>query len=464
MLAISSRADAETAPTLNQEAVRSKHGTRAKMVMLVAGLDLAMICLGLGVAAWWYLGRLDHPRLVTFLPLTVPLYFIVALRQQAFRARVIISGTRSSRRACLSLLVALALAILLIFFFKASESFSRGLALFGGGLSCVLVAAGRALFARYAFNALDGSPESEIVFVDDVMPPPACVALKVDAPRLGIRPDINDPKMLDRIGKIIHAADRVIVACSPERRAAWALALKGAGVNVEVLAPELDTMGAIHTTSYQGTATAMVATGPLKTADRIVKRVFDLVVSAGALLVLLPMFAVIGVLIKLDSPGPVFFVQQRIGQSNRMFRMYKFRSMHAKLTDHNANKLVTRGDARITRIGGFLRKTSLDELPQLINVLRGDMSIVGPRPHATGALAGGSLYWEVSPKYWNRHAVKPGLTGLAQVRGFRGNTETGDDLVNRLQSDLAYLDEWSIWRDVSLVFQTFGVLVHRNAF
>lgn len=449
---------------VDPEAVQSKYGMRAKMVAIVVALDVAMISLGLGVVSWWYLGEIDHPRLVTFLPLTLPIYFLVALRQQAFRAQIIISGTRSSRRACFSLLIALMLAILLVFFVKASDNFSRGLALLGGALACGLVAGSRVLFARYAYRALDGSPESEVVFVDGISPPQACSALKIDVPALGIRPDINDPVMLDRIGKIIHATDRVIVACALEKRADWSRALKGAGVNVEVLAPELDAIGAIHTTSYHGTATAIIATGPLNAVDRVIKRTFDLAVSGGALLVLSPVLATVALLVKLDSPGPIFFVQQRIGKGNRMFRMYKFRSMYSKQSDHNASRLVTRGDTRITRLGAFLRKTSLDELPQLLNVLRGEMSIVGPRPHATGALAGGSLYWEVSPKYWNRHAVKPGLTGLAQVRGFRGNTETGDDLVNRLQADLAYLDSWSIWRDVALVFQTFGVLVHRNAF
>lgn len=147
-----------------------------------------------------------------------------------------------------------------------------------------------------------------------------------------------------------------------------------------------------------------------------------------------------------------------------MFRMFKFRSMRTDLLDHSASKLTTRNDSRVTRVGKFIRKTSLDELPQLLNVLRGDMSIVGPRPHATGALAGDALYWEVTSHYWSRHAVKPGLTGLAQVRGFRGNTETDTDLLNRVQADLAYLESWSIWRDITLVMQTFRVLVHRNAF
>ena len=149
---------------------------------------------------------------------------------------------------------------------------------------------------------------------------------------------------------------------------------------------------------------------------------------------------------------------------NRLFPMYKFRSMYTDRLDHNASKLTTRNDSRVTRVGKIIRATSIDELPQLLNVIRGDMSIVGPRPHATGALAGDALYWEVATHYWSRHAVKPGLTGLAQVKGFRGNTETSLDLMNRLQADLDYLEEWSLARDISLIFKTFSVLIHKNAF
>jgi len=231
-----------------------------------------------------------------------------------------------------------------------------------------------------------------------------------------------------------------------------------------VLTPELDAIGAISTTRYHGIATTLIATGPLNAVDRTIKRLFDLAIAVPALILLTPLLVTIAILIKLDSPGAVLFVQPRIGKGNRIFRMFKFRSMRTDLLDHKASKLTTRNDARVTRIGKFIRKTSLDELPQLLNVIRGDMSIVGPRPHATGALAGETLYWEVTSHYWSRHAVKPGLTGLAQVRGFRGNTETTDDLINRVQADLAYLESWSIWRDLMLVFQTFRVLTHHNAF
>ena len=123
-----------------------------------------------------------------------------------------------------------------------------------------------------------------------------------------------------------------------------------------------------------------------------------------------------------------------------------------------------RGDQRVTRVGNFIRRTSLDELPQLFNVLRGEMSIVGPRPHALGSQAGDKLFWEVDDRYWERHALKPGLTGLAQIRGFRGATDREEDLAGRLESDLEYRDGWSLQRDIGIIFGTIRVLVHDRAF
>lgn len=442
----------------------SKHGVRVRLLTLLALLDLAMICVGLMVMTWLYLGRVNHERLLTFLPLVVLIYYLTAVRQQTYRLAVVIRASRSTRRACLSLLTAVLIVISITFIVKSSDSLSRGIAIGGTLASCGLLIVGRYLFAKYAYAALDGSPESEVVLIDDFAPPSGCTAYKIDLRLLGIEPDINNPVMLDRLGSIIHETDRVIVACQPERRAAWSLALKGAGVNVEVLTPELDAIGAISTTRYYNVATTLIATGQLNAVDRAIKRLFDLAITVPSLILLSPLMLLIAIAIKVDSPGAVLFVQPRIGKGNRTFRMFKFRSMRTDLLDHSASKLTTRNDARVTRVGNFIRRTSLDELPQLLNVLNGDMSVVGPRPHAMGALAGDALYWEVTSEYWSRHAVKPGLTGLAQVRGFRGNTETGDDLINRLQADLAYLESWSIWRDLMLVLQTFRVLTHNNAF
>ena len=160
----------------------------------------------------------------------------------------------------------------------------------------------------------------------------------------------------------------------------------------------------------------------------------------------------------------ILFRQQRQGRSNRLFWIYKFRSMRVERNDLAGTRSASRDDDRITRVGRFIRRSSIDELPQLFNVLRGEMSIVGPRPHAIGSLAGTKRFWEVDPRYLLRHSLKPGLTGLAQVRGLRGATDTEADLRNRLQADLEYLDGWTILRDLRIVLGTIRVLVHDRAF
>jgi lipopolysaccharide/colanic/teichoic acid biosynthesis glycosyltransferase len=138
--------------------------------------------------------------------------------------------------------------------------------------------------------------------------------------------------------------------------------------------------------------------------------------------------------------------------------------MRNETSDRQGNQSTRRDDDRITVVGRFIRRTSLDELPQLMNVLSGDMSIVGPRPHALGSRAEDLLFWEIDSRYWHRHAAKPGLTGLAQVRGYRGATNHRDDVVNRLHADLEYLDNWSLWKDLKIIMMTFRVVVHSNAF
>ncbi|MBO9714528.1 MAG: sugar transferase [Sphingomonas sp.] len=190
----------------------------------------------------------------------------------------------------------------------------------------------------------------------------------------------------------------------------------------------------------------------------------DLAVTVPMIIALMPLFAIVAIAIKLESPGPVLFRQKRMGGGNRLFDVLKFRSMRNELCDAEGSKSTQRDDDRITRVGRFIRKTSIDELPQLFNVLHGSMSLVGPRPHALGSLAGVERFWEVDQRYWHRHALKPGITGLAQIRGFRGATNNRDDLVKRLQADLEYLNDWSLERDIAILFATFRVLVHKNAF
>ncbi|MCH7629500.1 MAG: sugar transferase [Proteobacteria bacterium] len=190
----------------------------------------------------------------------------------------------------------------------------------------------------------------------------------------------------------------------------------------------------------------------------------DLAVAGGALLFLAPLLALVALLIKLEDAGPVFFLQQRQGRNNRLFWIYKFRSMRVEQLDAAGVRSASKDDDRITRIGRFIRRTSIDELPQLLNVLKGDMSIVGPRPHAIGSLAGSKRFWDVDPRYLLRHSLKPGLTGLAQIRGLRGATDSEQDLSDRLQADLEYLDGWTVWRDLRIIAATITVLVHDRAF
>ncbi len=193
---------------------------------------------------------------------------------------------------------------------------------------------------------------------------------------------------------------------------------------------------------------------PLSEIHGFIKTSLDYVVAAVGLICLAPLFLLVALAIKLDSPGPVFFRQRRYGQNNQIFRIFKFRTM-AVTEDGKHVKQAERNDPRVTRIGRFLRRSSIDELPQLLNVLTGDMSIVGPRPHA---LAHDQIFEEKLDLFSRRRRVRPGLTGWAQVHGFRGETKTTEDIRSRMQHDLYYIDNWSIWLDMEIITRTVFVL------
>ncbi|MEA1674835.1 undecaprenyl-phosphate glucose phosphotransferase [Nitrospirillum sp. BR 11163] len=193
---------------------------------------------------------------------------------------------------------------------------------------------------------------------------------------------------------------------------------------------------------------------PLTGWRAIAKTVEDRVLAAIILVMISPIMLAIAVAIKLESKGPVFFKQKRHGYNNQLIEVYKFRSMYHHMADANAEKLAQRNDPRITRLGRILRRTSLDELPQFINVLRGEMSIVGPRPHAQSAKAGGLLYRDAVAHYDSRHRMKPGITGLAQVSGWRGETSTVEHIVKRVEHDLRYIETWTVLGDLKIIART----------
>jgi Undecaprenyl-phosphate glucose phosphotransferase len=201
---------------------------------------------------------------------------------------------------------------------------------------------------------------------------------------------------------------------------------------------------------------------PLAGLPSVVKRSLDICLSTMMLILTLPLMGLIAVLVKLDSPGPVMFRQQRFGFSKKPFTLYKFRSMRSDASDDPSVLQARRNDPRVTRVGRFLRRSSLDELPQVFNVLKGDMSLVGPRPHPTPL---DDKFAAVIDRYLARHHVRPGITGWAQVNGLRGETDTLDKMERRIQHDLHYIDHWSPFFDLQILCKTIVVVLsRRNAY
>jgi len=210
-----------------------------------------------------------------------------------------------------------------------------------------------------------------------------------------------------------------------------------------------------------GVPVVAVCETPFYGLNGLIKRMSDIAISATALVLILPVMIAIAVGIKLSSPGPVLFTQRRYGLDGREIIVYKFRTMTV-LEDGRVVRQATRDDARVTPLGAFLRKYSLDELPQFVNVLQGRMSVVGPRPHA---VAHNETYRKLIRGYMVRHKVKPGITGWAQVNGLRGETETLDKMRERIEYDLSYLRNWSLQLDLQIVLKTIVVVLRpQNAY
>lgn len=204
---------------------------------------------------------------------------------------------------------------------------------------------------------------------------------------------------------------------------------------------------------------------PINDWDSVAKRAFDITFSILGILVFAPVMLATAIAIKLDSKGPVIFKQKRHGFNNEVINVYKFRSMYVEQADPTARKPVTKNDPRVTRVGRFIRKTSIDELPQFFNVLAGNLSLVGPRPHAVAAEAHNRLFYEVVDGYFARHRVKPGVTGWAQINGWRGELDTEEKIRKRIEFDLYYIENWSLSFDLKILFLTpIRLLDTRNAY
>ncbi|MDO9429471.1 MAG: undecaprenyl-phosphate glucose phosphotransferase [Methylobacterium sp.] len=320
--------------------------------------------------------------------------------------------------------------------------FDRRTAIVGGGP-----------VAEDLIRALDGQAESgiRIVGVFDDRGDRRSDTVVAGYPKLGTVDDLVAYARTTRLDLIIFtipiaAEDRILQMLAK----LWVLPID---IRLSAQASKLRLRPRAY--SYLGTVPVLdVFDKPMADWDIIAKSVFDRLVGLAMLVALSPVMLAVAAAVALTSPGPVLFRQKRYGFNNELIEVYKFRSMYHDKVDFAAARQVTRGDPRVTPVGRFIRRTSLDELPQLFNVIKGELSLVGPRPHALQGHVSNTLYDQVVDGYFARHKVKPGITGWAQVNGWRGETDTSDKIRRRVEHDLHYIENWSVLFDIRIMLAT----------
>lgn len=437
---------------------------RARVIVQFVLLDTVCIAFAFFAVGMLAPRGFDVEQTVSLSIVALVSYAFAAFNTNAFAAELAFDLGESLKRVLGTLLLSAIAILTFMFFLRVGSQFSRLLVFSGLVLSSFFLVMVRYLHSRIfvSRHALDLT--GELWINDGVKANQQCVRYIIEASELGLAPDLSNPDAVARLGQVTDGFDRVVVHCAVDRRNQWVAFLRSQDIPCEVVAPELNEFKPLALGHRQGQTTLLVSSGHLSFASRVQKRIFDLALSGTIILMLSPLLILVALAIKIESRGPALFFQERVGTGNRKFRIWKFRSMYNDLRDETGEQSTLRVDPRVTRVGNVIRSTSLDELPQLFNVLKGDMSLVGPRPHALGSRASDRLFWDIDSRYWHRHAVKPGITGLAQVRGFRGATETQDDILNRLESDLEYIYRWSLGLDVIIIIRTALVLLHKNSF
>jgi len=410
-------------------------------------------------------------------------YFFTA--RFAFRLdfEAMTKGLESGWTSAKALLIAATLFLVAVFLTKTTDSHSRGWFVFwiiGSGLALVALHVAYARFFATAIRLPDSPYRHRVAVIGTADLAAAFATHMADVGtsrtelvhRAALPEESDDATFRHEIADFIRVCrsqpiSEVVVALpwADEARLMTAVhALAGLPVDVR-LAPDRAGFALADSPYLAGTSLPLVtvSTRPIRDWGKLVKELFDRVGAAFLLVVLSPVFLAIAIAIKLESKGPVFFKQQRNGFNHRVFWMWKFRSMVAD-ADKQATtyRQATRGDPRITRVGAILRKTSLDELPQLINVVKGEMSLVGPRPHP---IALDDQYMALIDQYASRHAVLPGMTGWAQVNGYRGETDTEEKMIGRIAHDLHYIRNWTPTLDVWILALTVvRGFVNKNAY
>ncbi len=464
-------------------------------------VELALVvALGVVTKVIWVDGYLDSPEPLTkYLPAFVvvaPLLFIIFRDQGLYEAEANNAPPLRVGKIPFSILLAFLLLIAAGFLVRIANDYSRGWMIVWFAASCFGVLALRtgayALFRRmskagafvqrvavvgdeaaaqaFVAQLAKSNPGVQLVFT---LQPQATLQAENDLKRLislGLSDGVDRIFILQNSISCTDVADRQIAESQPDNTDT------GQRLNLSMLLEALSALPVSISLITQPLAPGLPIHGITRHGDRAfvdlqrrpitdhgvwLKAAEDYSLGALAMVLFAPVFFIVALAIKLETPGPVFFKQRRHGYNHKIITVWKFRTMRV-LEDGPVIKQATRNDDRVTRVGAFLRKTSLDELPQLINVLRGEMSLVGPRPHA---LAHNEMYAAMLRRYANRHRVKPGITGWAQIHGFRGPTDDPELMRRRVELDLEYIERWSIWLDLRILIATpiYG-FVGRNAF
>ena len=443
---------------------------RLQVFLAMMVVDVAILLGSFAVIGFTYLivvrGQFAMNTAMLSAYLLLPIFLTICLFNGTYSGTALVDWKRATWRVIQGLVISALLLNFFAFFAKMNAEFSRVAFALSVVTAFLVMGLARGALVMLAPRIWGRSPINRLLIKAGGPDIGMSEVYTVDAREHGLVPTLDDPASLNRLAKYLLNMDEVLVSCSESERAAWSQVLKGAGVHSEIVSTMARDIGALGIRHYPSRdfSTLLISTGALRVRDRVLKRLFDLAVSIAALAVLSPVMLLVALAIKLQDGGPVFFRQRRVGRGNHFFNIYKFRSMSVEKADADGGRSATKDDDRVTSLGGFIRRTSIDELPQLFNVVRGDMSMVGPRPHALGSQAGEKLFWEVDLRYWQRHILRPGITGLAQIRGYRGATDNEVDLANRLHSDLEYLRDWSLLRDIAIIISTMRVLRHDRAF
>ncbi len=442
--------------------------------------DAITICVSLYVSQW-AVGQYASSSSITAIATAVVTFLIVSELTGYESTRS--SASRELARILINWMLTILCLGLLAFFTRQGEYFARSsilswILLTGASLGLVHMLFRIGLDVLFSSSwtkrrcAIAGLNELGAQLLSNARENPEC-GLEITGffddrtkTRHELSKDVND-LFRGKLDQLVHEAKQgkidtvfVTLPMRAESRIRWLLDQLADTTASVYIVPDFFVFELLHSrwNSIGGLPAVSVFESPLYGVDGVAKRAFDLVAAIAGLIVLSPVFFICGVLVKMSSKGPVFFRQKRYGLDGKEIWVWKFRSMRT-CDNGPVVKQATKDDPRITRVGAILRRTSLDELPQLFNVIEGTMSLVGPRPHAN---AHNEHYRKLIRGYMLRHKVKPGITGLAQVEGHRGETETLDKMQKRIECDHRYIQQWSLWLDVKIILRTFFVVFRQQ--